>query len=104
MNEIRKLPKKFASGFTHRILAKIDFSNVSFKDFDAHGYKFDNLHHVLLDTRELYQRDLRHSVFKGVTFTNKNALDYCQVDGADFTGSKNARFNPNTVAHDRFNR
>lgn len=90
--------KWFSNAYTKEELSKIDFSNVNFKDFDARDFDFTGLHNVFLDTREIYKSNLSNAVLNGVTFTNDNSLDYCEIDGANFTGSKNAYLNPNTLS------
>lgn len=89
--------KRFSNAFSKEELSKIDFSNVSFKDFDAKDFDFTGLHNVFIDTREIYESDLSNAILNGVTFINDNALDYCEIDGANFTGSKNAYLNPNSL-------
>ena len=92
--------KEFVSDFSIELLKKIDFSNVDFTDFCAINYDFSELYGVRLNPKKLYYNSLRNSILKGVYFTD--SFDNCEIDGANFTGSINAKLNPNTLRFDRF--
>ena len=92
--------KEFVSDLSIEVLKKIDFSNVDFTDFFAKNFDFSKLYGVRLNPKKVYDNSLENSIFKGVYFTD--SLDGCEISGADFTGSINAKLNPNTLPFDRF--
>lgn len=85
--------KKFA--LPNEILRKIDFSNVSFDNFDAKGYDFTGLHLVNLNPQKVYNKNFENSILSGVCFTD--SFDGCKIGETDFTGSIGAKIDPDKI-------
>lgn len=78
------------------IFPKIDFRNISFEGVNVSSSDFSNLRGVFIDPKN---RDMSNSNFNGVEFTND--IGNCDITGASFKGSKNARINPETITKKR---
>ena len=87
------LPRKY--------LEKIDFSNVNFKDFKAHDFDFSNLYGVKLNPQILFDKNLMDATLKGVEFIGP--FDEVKICRTDFSGSKGAFINPNTLGSSSIN-
>ncbi len=66
------------------ILAKIDFSNVSFEDFDCRHFDFTGLHGVRIIPKLAFEQSLEFSILNGVEIYG-DFNDVC-IRGADFSG------------------
>ena len=77
------------------IITKIDFSNISFKNFNAYGYNFSKLHGVNINPQKILEKNLCNADCEGVTFTG--SFDGVKVRGASFKGSKGAEIDPQLV-------
>ena len=82
--------KKFA--LPREILMKIDFSNVSFDNFNVEGVDFTGLYNVKLNPQFLYKKSIYNTKLNGVTFIG--SFDETEIRYADFTGSIGAHINP----------
>jgi len=99
---LRKEGKVFA--LPEDILKRIDFSNISFKQFRAEGVCFDEFYGIILDPQQLYEKDLRGASLKGVTIRSnmKDPFANCKIRGTNFTGCKNAVIDPQTIFENDF--
>lgn len=88
------ISKTFA--FTTDIAKKIDYTGLSFDDFDASFVNFSDFVGVSLNPQTVRCKDLYGSILKGVHFNNTN---FFQVDvrEADFSGSIGAVIDPQIV-------
>ena len=91
-DENGKYTTKKVFALEDKCLQKIDFSNVSFKSFNAYKCDFSKLYGVNINPQELYQKRLEGCILKGVTFTGP--FDDVIIGHTDFTGSRNAMINP----------
>ena len=96
------------------VLKKIDFSDVSFADFSIYKRSsselsnefitsiidFSELYGVKINPQTIYKNDLRYGVFNGVEFTG--SFECCRINGANFSGSKNAIINPQDIVHQKY--
>ena len=82
------------------IIYKIDFSNISFKGFNAYGYDFSKLHGVKINPQKILEKDLTNSDCEGVTFIGP--FDGVKVRGTSFKGSKGAKIDPQIVYNKDF--
>ena len=68
------------------ILTKINFSNVSFEDFDCRHFDFTGLHGIRIIPRLVFEQNLEYSTLNGVTIYG-DFKDVC-IREADFRGIK----------------
>lgn len=92
----RKKGKKIFA-LPKEILKKIDFSNVSFDDFDAINYDFSDLHGVKLNPEGM---NLAYATLKGVEFIG--GFDNSIIVGANFAGSKGAYLDVRKLRYQHF--
>ena len=95
--EIIVSEKRFYKCFTRKILQKIDFSNVSFDNFDAEGFDFTGLYGVKINPQTVLFKNLSDGIFDGVTFIG--GFEGAYIYNSDFTGSSGALINPQTVLY-----
>lgn len=86
--------KSFA--FPEEIAKKIDYTGLSFDDFNAGYMDFSGFVGVSLNPQTIFNKDLYCTVLNGVHFNNPN---FFQVDisGAEFGGSTGAIIDPQVV-------
>lgn len=84
--------KRFATELMD-VLKKIDFANISFRNFYCQGVDFTGLKGVVIEPLNVFKQSLEYSILNGVTF--KDTLDFVGINirGANFTGAKE-RYEP----------
>ncbi len=92
----RKRGKKIFA-LPKEILKKIDFSNVSFEDFEAINYDFSDLYGVKINPKGM---NLSYATLKGVEFIG--GFDNSTIVGANFSGSKGCYLDVQKLRHQKF--
>jgi uncharacterized protein YjbI with pentapeptide repeats len=89
-------------GLDIETLSKIDFTNISFNDFnlsvkngDKPHYDFSKLTGVKINPQFIYKKDMSNAVLNGIEFIG--GFNYVNIKGANFTGSKGAIIEPQTI-------
>ncbi len=85
----------YTFALSKEILSKLDFTGISFDNFNASGYDFSNLTGISLNPQTVFNKSLKNSKLSGVNFIG--GFDDVNIVSADFTGSKNAVINPQTI-------
>jgi len=77
-------------------LMKIDFSNVSFDNFDISSFnKYEMLKGIKINPQTVYDKNLSAREYKGITFIG--SFNDVKIENANFKGSFGAVINPQTV-------
>lgn len=86
--------KEFETSISE-ILTKINYSNISFKNFNALKFDFSSYVGIKINPQELWQYDLNYAICKGVEFTG--SFDNVKIRGTNFTGSTGVKIDPQTI-------
>ncbi len=83
MNEERT-EKTFALPFD--LISRIDFTDISFDDFNCEGVDFSNLHNVTIIPSNVYGKSLKNAILIGVNING--SLDNIDIEGTIFENEK----------------
>ena len=89
------LSEKRFKGAISEILTKINYSNVSFRNFRANGFDFSPYTGIKIDPQEIYEKNLTDAICSGVEFIGN--FDNVKITGTNFKGSRGAKINPQTI-------
>ena len=76
--------KTFALPF--EILTRIDFTGISFDDFNCEGIDFSKLHNVTIKPSNVFKKSLKNAILIGVNIDG--SLDDINIEGAIFEKGK----------------
>jgi uncharacterized protein YjbI with pentapeptide repeats len=75
--------KTFA--FPDKLMKNLDFTDVSFDNFDFRGFDAEGFYGITINTDSIYKNDLSYSILNGVCIIG--SIDGIKIDGTDFRGS-----------------
>ena len=70
--------------FPDRLMKNIDFTDVSFDNFDFRGFDAIGFYGITINTDNIYNKDLSYSILRGVSIVG--SIDGINIEGTDFSG------------------
>ena len=70
--------------FPDRLMKNIDFTDVSFDNFDFRGFDAIGFYGITINTDSIYNKDLSYSILRGVSIVG--SIDGINIEGTDFSG------------------
>ena len=70
--------------FPDRLMKNIDFTDVSFDNFDFRGFDAIGFYGITINTDSIYNKDLSYSILRGVSIIG--SIDGINIEGTDFSG------------------
>ena len=65
-------------------MKNIDFTDVSFDNFDFRGFDAIGFYGITINTDSIYNKDLSYSILRGVSIIG--SIDGINIEGTDFSG------------------
>ena len=70
--------------FPDRLMKNIDFTDVSFDNFDFRGFDAIGFYGITINTDSIYNKDLSYSILRGVSIIG--SIDGINIEGTNFSG------------------
>ena len=65
-------------------MKNIDFTDVSFDNFDFRGFDAEGFYGITINTDSIYNKDLSYSILRGVSIVG--SIDGINIEGTNFSG------------------